>query len=415
MKLKSLYLFLTLTLVATPGFFFLKHEIPYKYQFQAVNKKHDQVELSQTISFYKKRLERNSTGYQDMGILAGLYLKSAKASGVEEYYEKAENLALESIKEMPFYNLQSRLVLADLYQSRHQFKEAIDMADIILKQKAHYPKALSIIVKCNLALGNLIEGQRIVDELIAVTPDQNAFILKATLLELQNRKSEALWNFEHALALDESENPEEAAYARVIFARFMSGVDKIKEARILLNESLRIDLQSSLALDQLGELYEKEHLYKEAIEYYKDAYKISSQLSFLFKEARVRLLNGEKVVGIELLSQTEELVRSEVTNKKSSHLNELTKILLLKGSKQDNAEALFLAQKESVLRRNPETLTLLAESYLRNNHPIEARQVVSEMLAKNIYNEEILSLASSIEVTLKNKSLSEVYKNYSKI
>lgn len=414
MKLKSLYLFLTLTLVATLGFFYFNHENPYKYKYQSVNKKQDQDELSQTTGFYEKRLERNPTGYQDMGILAGLYLESAKAHGVEDYYEKAENLALKSIKEMPIYNLQSRLVLADLYQSRHQFSDAIDMANIILKQKAHYPPALGILVKSNLALGNIIEGQKNVDELITVSPDQGAFILKATLLGLQNRNSEALWNFEHALSLDDSENPQGAAYARVIFARFMSGANKLNAAHFLLNESLRIDPQSSLALDQRGELYEKEHSYKEAINYYKDAYKNSSQLIFLFKEARARLQSGDKETGTVLLGQTEELVRIEVANKKSSHLNELTKILLLKGSKQDNAEALLLAQKESSLRRNPETLTVLAESYLRNNHPIEARQVVSEMLAKNIYNEEILSLASNIETTLKNKSLAEVYQNYSK-
>jgi tetratricopeptide (TPR) repeat protein len=412
MKLKLLYSFFTLTLVATLGFLFFNQENPYKYQYQIVNKKQEQNELSQTIGFYEKRLERNPTGYQDMGILAGLYLESAKTSGVEDFFKNAENLALDSIKEMPIYNLQSRLVLADLYQSRHQFNDAIDMANIILKQKAHYPPALSILVKCNLALGNIIEGQRIADELLVVTSDQGAFVLKATLLGLQNRNKEAIWNFEHALALDDSENPEGASYTRVIYARFMSGVDKINEARLLLKESLRIDPQSFLALDQLGELYEKEHSYKEAINFYKDAYKISNQLLFLFKEARVRLLNGEKVLGTGLLGQTEVLVRSELTNKKTYHLNELTKILLLKGSKQDNAEALSLAQRESTMRRNPETLTLLAESYLRNNKPIEAKKIISELLSKNIYNKEILSLASNIEMNLKNNSLAEVYKNY---
>ncbi|MBC7714866.1 MAG: hypothetical protein H7177_16080 [Rhizobacter sp.] len=412
MKIKFYYSFLVLTLVATLGFFFINTNNPYEYHYQVVKKKIDQDELAITIKFYEKRLERNPTGYQDMGILAGLYLESAKTTGVETYFEKAESLALQSIKEMPLFNLQAPLVLADLYQARHQFNDAIEIANNILKQKGHYPTAVSILVKSNLALGNIVEGQKQADELIMITPDQSAFILRATLLGIQNRNGEAEWNFNHALALDDSEDPAGASYARVIFARFMSGLNKTKEAKLLLNEALRIDPQSTLALDQMGELNEKEHSYDEAINNYKKAFKLSNQLIYLFKESRSRLSAGELTQGTELLEQTEKLVRNEVTNKKTSHLNELVKILLLRRQKNDYVEALELAKKESLLRRNPETLTLLAESYLKNNNPYEAQKVIREMLAVNIYNDEILKLAEHIEIDLKNNSLAEVYRNY---
>ncbi|MDD4976006.1 MAG: hypothetical protein PHY93_16750 [Bacteriovorax sp.] len=416
MDKKIIFYVLTLSLVAAVGIIYSKKK-PYVYLFplkteSSVKREED---FQRKVLFYQKRLKRNPTSFQDTLALAKLYTARGKEIGLENYFKVAQSYALKSIRNFRFFNTPAYFVLADIAQAQVQFSKSIVYAQKILKEKARSPEAFLILVKGHLALGNLVEANHYADELISVMPSENAYTLRALVLSAQGRNDEARYDFDEALSAEEEE-PLQASETRIMYARFYIENYYLKKGSLdsaeeLLKEALIITPTSHFALGLMGDLFEKKNKYKNAVKYYKAAFKESKQLIYLMKEARVHKLMGEDAFSLALFNQTEILMKENLAkNKKLGH-TDLIRLFLERGNSKDYPEAMRLAISDNKIKGNPENLILLAWALEMNNHLVEARRVVRDVLASNYRSEDIYIRAISIEEKLKNSNLAKIYRN----
>ncbi|MBC7537927.1 MAG: hypothetical protein H7281_03850 [Bacteriovorax sp.] len=409
---------LALSMVATLGIIYAKKKPAYVYHFPVSIDSPEKIEedFQKQVSFYQKRLKRNPTSFQDTAIMAQLYAAQGKNNGLKNYFQIAQNYAFKSIHYVHFFNTAAYFILADIALEEHQFPKSIVYAQRILREKPRSPEAFLILVKAHLALGNLVEANHYADELINVMPSESAYTFRAIVLSNQGRDEEAILDFEEALKVEE-DNPVQASFTRVMYARFYianynSKKGSLNFAEDLLKEALRITPTSHLALGLTGVFFEKDNSnYKAAIKFYKAAFSESKQLIYILKEARAHKFLGEEEFAQALYKQTETLLRDDLRKNKSAHSNDLIRLLLERGNSKDYPEAMRLAFNERKIRGNPETLILLSWALEMNNHLIEARRVVRDVLAKNYRSDEIYIRAISIEDKLKNSNLAKLYRN----
>jgi tetratricopeptide (TPR) repeat protein len=415
---KIIFSVFTLSLVATVGIIYAKKKPAYVYQFPLTIESPEKIEedFQKQVSFYLKRLKRNPSSFQDTAIISQLYAAQGKNSGLINYFQLAQNYAFKSIYYTHYFNTTAYFVLADIAQTEHQFPKSILYAQKILKEKPRSPEAFLILVKAYLALGNLVEANHYADELISVMPSESAYTFRAIVLSNQGRDDEAILDFEEALKIEE-DDPVQASFTRVMYARFYitnynSKKGSLNFAEDLLKEALRITPTSHLALGLTGDFFEKDNNnYKAAIKFYKAAFSESKLLIYLLKEARAHKLLGEEAFAQALYKQTEILLRDDLRKNKNANNNELIRLLLERGNSKDYPEAMRLAFNERKIRGNPETLILLSWALEMNNHLVEARRVLRDVLAKNYRSDEIYIRAISIEDKLKNSNLAKLYRN----
>ena len=80
------------------------------------------------IEFYERRVAEDSQSAIDRGLLAGLYVQRARATGDVEDYARAESLARRSLALRTAHNGQTFELLANTLLARHAFAEALAVA-----------------------------------------------------------------------------------------------------------------------------------------------------------------------------------------------------------------------------------------------------------------------------------------------
>lgn len=406
-----------LALLAALGINFAKQKSDYRYTYNlpviSDEKRHN--DFRGQVEFYVKKISKNPGAHADMSLLAQLYAERAKELDSSEYYFLAARYAYKSINAMPLYNPAAYFVLADIALAQNDFTRAINLAHVILKQrKSKSPEAYIILSKSHFALGNLVDAMAYADELIAIFPSEKAFSLRAGILAEQGRNKEALTDYEEAISLRE-DDPVQASETRAMFANFLinrsTQASHLENAKKLLDEALRINPTSAIALGFMGKYYETEEKYSKAIFYYKEAFRQSKQFSYLIKEARVHKLANEAEIADLIFAQTEVLIRQDLKKSKMTNARDLIRLMLERGNPLDYPETLYLASKSGIGRATTEALLLHAWALELNGQLKLARKMIRQILARNFHSEEVLERASSIEAKLKNKNLSDIYKS----
>ena len=380
----------------------------YQFPLTHVSRSDRTQELETEIAFYQKRLKTNPSSFSNLSALAAAYASLAKVSGNELYFDRARETAQASLKEMPSYNIQALYILANVAQAQHHFEEALGHAQKILKQKPNAPEAYLLLANCQLARGEPMSALENVNKLISADPTENAYTLRALILAQMGRDAEATSDFNVALK-KEIDDQAQATWTRVMYGRFLLSRGEYPEGKGLLTEALRLSPDSDLAAGVLAEYYLRTGKHIEAKNWYRKAFSLSHRLPYLYGEARALELSGNTQSSQVLVSQTESLLRQDLAENKTGHLNELILLLLDRNAPTDRPEALALAMKESENRANPETLILLARAYEASHKLTQAKEVVDRMLSKKMKTPEIYLEAKRIEAALKNDELSGLY------
>jgi tetratricopeptide (TPR) repeat protein len=104
---------------------------------------------AQDIVFYERRVAEDTASALDQGLLAGLYMQRARATGDFTDFARAEHLARSSLDRRTARNGQTFALLASALLARHAFVDALDVA-----RRAH---ALDPDASAHLALLGEIE------------------------------------------------------------------------------------------------------------------------------------------------------------------------------------------------------------------------------------------------------------------
>jgi tetratricopeptide (TPR) repeat protein len=381
--------------------------------------------LTAQIADYEKRLKSDPDGQLVLTSLAALYAKQAKLTGDFPLFDRAEELAGKSYKEVQFYNDGAKVVLADIAQARHEFKTAIALSREIIASKYSRRQgklgALSVLVTSYLATGDLKNASSAADLLVDLYPSVGSYDLHALVMTAQGRDEEALYDFKSAFAHESFGDYAESSRLRCYWGRFSMKHGQYERADGLFKEALRIVPNDPMALNLLGELELREKKYHEAESHFIEAFSASKQMVFLLGEIQAKRLAGETAEADDLNHQVEKLIRSELNRPRSyAHRLELVRLLLDRGDQAEPQvpqaslaplanETIELAQQELKGRQSAETLFYLAKSYARAGDWDQARKTVRLLLDTGVHDPEYFGLAESIERSLKNPAKAKFY------
>lgn len=420
-----IYIFvLMLGIVACAVFFFPylakavnKTETLFAYPYRTTSADEALRKLEQDIAFYQQRTNLSPDDGLELASLAGAYLTKARVSGWANWYLLSEQAAKRSLANLPVFNNGAVLVLAEIAEARHDFKEAIRLANQVLDYQVGNEAASSILVTANLAQGNITEAQVVIDELVNRIPTAGILSLRAFVYAAKGQDELAQQDFEAAIALEQPGDAYGSAWLRTQLGKLHARHGRVKEAKALYNEALRIASDYALAQLSLADLSVKTSDYKTATQLYQDVLDRAKDSSTVFDHValqglwRAKTLQGNDAGATEVWNKAEIILRQDAYSNAFGHPRELARLLLERGNEKDLPEAFSLLQKELANRRDPETLELTAWVFMRMNQYEDARIMIQEAIAQGFRDAGIYHRAGIIEEHLGNAEKAKTYFN----
>lgn len=358
--------------------------------------------LEEEIAFLQARISQNPQGGLDLGILAGTYLKMAKATGDLKWYLLAEQAAQRSLANLPYQNRSALSALARVAEARHDFAEAIRLARLA----GNGSETLSILVTSNLGRGGVDEAARAADALAESAPGLGSGVLRALVAEAQGHDDAALADLQQAIAAEEPGEAGSSAWARTLLGRLHYRRGRLQLARELYHEALRILPQYPLTLVNLAELEMREGHYRLARQHLTSVVTITRTSPNVYDHmvlrglARMEELQGHPDRAAALWDDAEARLRRDVTTGQFGHRRELARLLLERGQPQDVSEAVTLMDAEVQVRQDSETLGVQAWALARAGRYAEAREAILHALRWGIRDARLFYRAATIEQAL---------------
>ncbi|MBW4663478.1 MAG: tetratricopeptide repeat protein [Chroococcus sp. CMT-3BRIN-NPC107] len=376
---------------------------PYQYNLVRSSSGTVTLELGREISFYQQRIRQNPDGGLDRASLATAYLKMARASGDVSWYLMAEQAAQESLAKLPFDNQEAVLALAKVNEARHNFAQAIQLA-----QKAPSDSALGILVTSNLAIGKVDKANQAAEALVKGVPTLGSLTLHALAKVAQGKDKEAMQNLQQAIAIEEPGETGSSVWARTLLGRLYYKQGQLEQARTLYQEVLKITPQYAPALLNQAQLEIRLGNYQAAEKLYSQFFQLVNKSPTVYDHvvlrgmARAQELQGNFLAAKKWRSQAEARLREDLVG--FGHRKELAQLLLEDYRSETVAEALNLMQKELGDRRDAETLATLALALSRSGRWQEAQQAMNQARRWSIRDAGIFYQSGMIERQLGNTS-----------
>jgi tetratricopeptide (TPR) repeat protein len=373
-----------------------------------------QASLQKELAFYQAKVEKNPTSGLELSALAAAYWKLGKATGDVSWYLLAEQTAQRSIAQSPVGKDSASLVLAQVAQAKHDFKQAESIAKTILQTKPNNDEAKSILITCYLATGRLKEAEVLVKPLVDKLPNLGNFTLQGLVEDAQG-KTAAAKTFQYGLEVEERGEEAASAQTRVLLGRHFYHHGQIDRAHQLYTEALKLVPNYPLALLHLAALETQRGNYDQANSYYNqlaEDHKGTPNAydhTILRGQARIKQLQNQSPD--DLLKQAEKLLRQD---SEFGHRRELAQLLLDRAQKQDVKEALTLMESEVKVRQDAATMAVFARSLMLNNRLPEAREAMKQALNSGVQQAGIFQQAGQIEQALGNKAGAIAYQTKAK-
>lgn len=375
----------------------------YAYPFSLSLEGDNQQTVESAIASYQGRVQQHPADGLDRAALAGAYLKMARVTGAANWYLLAEQEARQSLTNLPFNNDGAVMVLAEIAQAKHEFAEAVRLAE-----QVSGAKSLTVVVTSKLAMGQLAAAETAADEMVDFVPSLGSLSLRGLTRMARGDHQGALRDFQQAIAAEEPSEQRGSAQIRTFLGRLYAEQGKSEQAEQLYREALKIVPDYPLALLHLAQLETRSGDYRAANRYYSQlSTSVASQGVALQGIARIRSLQG-KAAEAEWQS-AETVLRQQLDDNALGHRRDLAHLLLERGRDQDVAETIALMQTETQNRRDAETLDILAWALSRAGRWQEAQAAIREALDQGVRNAGILYRAAEIETALSHPDQAEKY------
>ncbi|MEO1004427.1 MAG: hypothetical protein AAFW67_00990 [Cyanobacteria bacterium J06638_38] len=323
----------------------------YSYPYDLSPSGRIRESLTAEITAAENRIQQNPNDGLDRAFLADAYLKMARITGTDQWYERAEASAQKSLENLPFNNDGALLALAKVAEAKHDFAKAARFAE-----QASGGEAMALVVKSKLATGQVAEANAAAAELVAFSPSMGSLTLRALARQAQGDRAGALSDFQQAIAVEQPSEARGSALARTLLGKFYAEQGQDKLAESLYREALKIEPNYPQTLLNFGELRQKQGRYRAAEKLYEQ---VDDPLALLGL-AKIKRLRGEEAAARTQWAAAEIILREKVAVNPLDHRRELAVLLLERGDEADRDEAIALMKAEVKNRRNAETLETLA-------------------------------------------------------
>lgn len=389
----------------------------YAYPYDLSPSGRARESLTAEISEVQLRAQRNPTDGLELATLAGAYLKMARLTGDDRWYDMAETSAQQSLENLPFNNDGAVVALAKIAEANHDFAEAERLA-----QQAAGGEAMAIVVTAQLATGQVEAARAGADELVEFSPSLGSLTLRALARQAQGDRVGALEDFQQAIAVEEPADVRGSALARTLLGDVYAGQGQVGLAQALYEEALEIVPQYPQALLNLAALKADQGQYRAAEKYYGQ---VDDPLALLGL-ARVKAQQGEMDEARSQWMIVERILREKVAENPLDHGRELAVLLLERRALDFNApdinapdfedvdnggltEAIALMEAEVTNRRDAETLETYAWALSEAGRWVDAQRIIEEAIGLGTQEMGLFERAGEIALALEKTAEAEVY------
>jgi len=331
----------------------------------------------------------------DTAQLAALYYEKGQQTADAEALDRAETLAQDALKVWPT-SPGAHLTLAQLANTRHDFRRAIQVATPLLVSKPT-TSAYSVLVSARVALGELAQAAALAEAAVERRPSSASYLMRALVFEAQGRDEEAYFDFLHAVRAEEAGSPETSARLRTLWARFLLRRGELAAARPLIDEARRIAPGFALAIAMDAQLALRSGRALLAEQLFGEAFSLSRRTRYLIDEAKARSLRGDAPGANALRDQVEALVRPELGAGGLGHRLELAEVLSDRANAARCTEAVELARAEATARPSAAARFQLARALACAGRDREAAVEVQAVMTLGAPSAEAYELAAYLE------------------
>ncbi|CAN5900852.1 hypothetical protein BH11MYX2_BH11MYX2_39180 [soil metagenome] len=343
----------------------------------------------------------------DLGELADFYLRRAMLNADPRDYDKAEDAAKRSLVVLPEPN-GAVMTIAKVATARHDFKKAIEIATDYA-QHGSGVGAFQILATSYLATGELGKAADAAELMTGAKPSTGAFFTRALVEQAQGRDTEAEYDFEHAVVVEEGGDLPESARLRTLWGRFLLRRGDAAGAKLCLDEAVRIVPDYPLAVANQGELALRTGHPAEAKALFEKAFVSTRLVRYLIDEARAQEAGGDRDGADRTRTQVEKLVRAELAAGGFGHALELVEVLVDRGQAADLVEAISIGREEVERRGSADVKFQLARAFARSGKRFEGLPLIHAVLASGARDARFYELASRLEAMDGNQPRAAMY------
>jgi tetratricopeptide (TPR) repeat protein len=321
------------------------------------------------IKFYEERVKQRPASWADKVFLANAYLGKAQAEDNDELFDKAQQIARDVIKVRPQGTTGAHLVLAQVAEGHHNFKEAYEICHKLYEQDRNDVTLYPMISNSLLEMGRVKEAAQWSAPVVQAASGSGAFVHAARVAIYNGNDEEAVKHLQAALKLEQPQERKTSARIRSLWGDIHLRHGRLAEAREMLEASLKIQKRSLPALLALARLERREGHPDKALQLLTEAYGYFHNPAILTEMAAMEDKLGHKDKAEKLRAEAAGVLHEEVGEGMIGHARDLGKVLLDQGKAQ---EALKVLQHEQTYRSDHRNFELQAMAYEALKQPKEA-------------------------------------------
>lgn len=217
----------------------------------------------------KERLEATPGDHEVYDRLGAAYLHKARETGDLSYFGRAEEMFLRSLQLVPD-NTGAMTLMATLYVRRHEFSDAANWAESVLRTDRRNNGAYGILADAQIELGRFDDAFASVQKMVDLKPSLGSYARVSNARRLTGDVDGAIEAME--LAMDAGPlQGEPAAWVRVQLGNLYLDSGGIDQAASYYEAALEAFEGYHLALAGLGKARAARGRYREAIDLYEQA------------------------------------------------------------------------------------------------------------------------------------------------
>jgi tetratricopeptide (TPR) repeat protein len=333
--------------------------------------------ISKTVAFWEKQAERDPEGALELRELAGLYLTRQRETGNIDDAVKAEVAARQSLKILPRNNSDALIKLSRSLLAQHRFPEAIEAAR---QAVAYDPRASRLLADVQMELGDYDAAEHALAGSSPRADDLNYYALRARLEAINGKPELALRLLRNAqsLAGGRADIPAETvAWYHVTVGHALIESGQLDEGEKACRDALQVFPRDYRAMTGMAEAAAWRGNWRGAIDWGLQAVEVAPQNPTAIKllaDAYAAL--GQDPEAERQRRRLEELVHSV------PRIYDRNWAMFCADNGRDLDEALALARKDLILRRDIHSYDTLAWVCFKKGMLAEAESAIQKALAR---------------------------------
>lgn len=302
MKRKKIYTLVTVAFLIMVALIFFRHQAREKNKEEKVYyllerkgsaaKTKEWEQVSDQAKTLLQKIQDNRNDIKSMIALATLYIREARITGNNLYYDRAAMKYANDVLKRDENHFEGLSLKAIIFLSQHHFAEALDIAKKATAINPYNAFVYGTLVDGYVEMGDYNAAVENLEKMMSIRPDMRSYARVSYLREIHGDYAGAIEAMKLAVAAG-APGDEAAAWTRVQLGQLYEKTSEMKLAELHYLTTLEDRPQYPYALAGLARIAVHQKKYKDAIKLFQQADSLITDYSM--KEALIEVyeLNGE--------------------------------------------------------------------------------------------------------------------------